>query len=811
MKKAIALTLIILGAAVAAPAAALSIKAIKDAGEAPAAISGAARPGDILVSDGKFVAAIAVSPRVAFSKINCGYPAVSGFLLAFLPEGASKRAEVQIGAPSVRIDGKAVSFGAATARPEGQSVVVRSSFEKNGVKLEVRTRYAFAFGAGRIDIVSEIRNAGPSEITGLSFGLGANAQQNLSFSPYSAQAFPRLNFMVWQRPDHALGWYNPNPVEKVKQFLPGRLMPGQVHRVSYSLVAGRDPVEVLKKLYALAQVRPETAAFEFPGFEGLAEIIVKEPVSGAVFYRAFMARPAPLAAPLPKGTYSVRANLFPAVVEKTIAVGGDPKARPTSLEAPKPALVEVAVADKRGRPGIGKVSFIGLAPTPSPCFAPDDPVASGRNWEAAKNSIFVLRKPVPVVLPAGTYLVTASRGPEYARETRVVEIFKGDNPALNFVLEKAVDTAGLVSIDPHMHTQNSDGSVSVAERLRGVAGEGLDVAVAADHNFVSDYGPDLARLGLAGDLAVILGTEVTAKTGSIHYNVYPVTRRPGQPGGGVIDIKDETPATLFVLSRAKDPAALVQANHPRLGSLGYFVTYDLDPAAAAAAKAPFSLEFDVMEIMNGGRIDDANRGSIEDFFHLLDRGYPIRAVGSSDAHGIDGGETGYARTYVLYDGQKGASLDQAALVRGLKEGRSFVSNGPIISVRANGHGRLGDRLRARGGRVALDIEVQAAPWIDVAEVRLVVNGARRDPLPLEGGDGRAVRFRDRVKVKLDRDAWIAVEVRGRGSLFPVVQQRSGDGSAAEAAYPYALTNPILFDVDGDGRVDPVRPEKVIVK
>lgn len=51
-------------------------------------------------------------------------------------------------------------------------------------------------------------------------------------------------------------------------------------------------------------------------------------------------------------------------------------------------------------------------------------------------------------------------------------------------------------------------------------------------------------------------------------------------------------------------------------------------------------------------------------------------------------------------------------------------------------GRLGDTVRARGGRAAPDIEVQAAPWIDVAEVRLVVNGARRDPLPFEGGHGR---------------------------------------------------------------------------
>ena len=105
-------------------------------------------------------------------------------------------------------------------------------------------------------------------------------------------------------------------------------------------------------------------------------------------------------------------------------------------------------------------------------------------------------------------------------ETKVIEVLGSDNPALEFRLEKVVDTRGLVAVDSHMHTQNSDGRMLIPERLRSVVGEGLDVAVATDHNYITDYQPDLERLGLENDLAAITGEEVTARTGSIHYNTF---------------------------------------------------------------------------------------------------------------------------------------------------------------------------------------------------------------------------------------------------------------------------------------------------
>jgi hypothetical protein len=815
----------------ASASAGVIVKVIATPGELPEAFRPVGAAGDILISDGRYAALIAGSSRSIRNELNMAAPDPFGLLLAFAPSGASGRLWTLVGSPSLRVSGRAVAMRVVSVRPEGRLVVARweGGTEDQG-RFEVDTLYEFDFEAGQISIAAEVRNIGQKDVEKLSFGLGANFLQNLNFTPYNARAYPGLNFRVYQRPDHVLGWWNPNPEEAPDTPLPGLLQPGQAHRVSYALLAGKDIPDVLDRLYRIAQAKAGRQAIELrtagtgtgsapalgPGFETV-EVLISEPATGAVFYRAFLNHPASLSVPLPDGTYRVRVNAFPAVREgvfrrPTVDAKGAEAA--WLIEVRALGKVNVRLRDSKGSPVAGKVSFIGLTPAESPYFAPENPVNSGRGWESQKNSVYPGRDGEAVRLPEGTYLAVASRGPAYTRQTRVVEVFAGSSRNAGFVIDRVVATPGLVSVDPHMHTQFSDGRLKIAERLKGVAAEGVDVAVSADHNYLTDYRPELARLGLTGTLAVIVGSEVTGRGGNIHFNSYPLAPHPEAAANGAISVEDSTPGLLFDLTRKNNPAALVQVNHPRSRGLGYFLTYNLDQKAAEAADRPFVTNFDVMEAMNGAYLSEANRTAIEDWFHLLNRGYPVRIVGSSDAHGQDGGEPGYSRTYVLYGGAKGAGLDVPALVRSIKEGRSFVSNGPIVTARANGKWTYGDTLTARDGRLALDLEVRAAPWIDVSEIRLVVNGERQKPIAV-GGQGAAGavtrKYTGRTTLTLERDSWVAVEVKGRGSLFPTVQQRSRDGTAEGAPLPYALTNPIFVDVDGDGKITAVWPDRVAIR
>lgn len=804
------------------------VKVVQTPGDLPEAFRPFGAAGDILIADDRYVALVGGSSRSLRSALNTSLPNPHGQILAFAPVGATGRLLTLVGAPSVRVAGTATTVRVLSAQIEGQAVAVRSEAAMpGGGRLEVSTRYDCDFDAGRIAVTTEVHNPGPASVARLSFGLGANFVQSLNFSPFNARLFPALNFRVYQRPDHVLGWWNPNPVETSSAPLPGLLASGQTYRMAYSLLAGKDIADVLDRLYRLAQVKADrqtielrTAELPAPGLApelGTVEVQISEPATGAMFYRAFLHRPVSLSVPLPDGTYRVRVHAFPAVRERIFrrpALDAKGVAAAWLVELPAIGTLTVRLHDTKGTPVPGKVSFIGLAPVESPYFAPENPVDSGRGWESQKNSVYPGKDGETVRLPAGTYLAAASRGPAYTRDTRIIEVFAGPNPDIAFVLDRVVETPGLVSVDPHMHTIFSDGQMKIAERLKGVVAEGVDVAIATDHNYITDYRPELARLGLAGELAVIVGNEVTGRGGNIHFNSYPLVPHPELPANGAISVEDSTPALLFELTRKNDAAALVQVNHPRSQGLGYFLTYRLDPKSAATADAPFVMNFDVMEAMNGANLGEDNRTSIEDWFHFVNRGYPIRIVGSSDAHAQDGGEPGYSRTYVLYDGAKGAGLDVPALMRSIKEGRSFVSNGPIVSARANGKATYGDTLTARGGRVVLDIDVKAAPWIDVSEIRLVVSGVRQEPILVSGKGGAGAvtqRFAGRREISLDRDGWIVVEVVGRETLYPTVQQRSGNGDPAGAPLPYALTNPIFVDVDGDGKISAVWPDKIVVR
>jgi hypothetical protein len=309
-------------------------------------------------------------------------------------------------------------------------------------------------------------------------------------------------------------------------------------------------------------------------------------------------------------------------------------------------------------------------------------------------------------------------------------------------------------------------------------------------------------------LAVIPGNEVTI-SGMIHYNTYPLKYRPEEEGNGAISPLSEEVTPLFEASRQKDPGIILQVNHPRSGNIGYFNTYQLDLESAATVFENFNASFDILEIMNGPYFYSSNFTAIEDWLHLLNRGYYYPLIGSSDAHGIDRGEPGYSRTYVSYNGEKSDSLDWNALSRAILKGQSFATNGPLIEFKVNNKYTSGDTLTATNKKVDVSVKVWSAPWIAVDEVRLIVNGERRIILPVRTEKETIQKFEEPpLGLTLEKDSYIIVEVLGKESLFPVLQRASWSGFSVNATLPYALTNPVFIDIDGNGKFDPPLVEKI---
>jgi len=796
----------------------LAVKVIQTANDLPERFSAIWKPGDFVVTDGRSLLLIGGSRRPQITQVGYPAPDAMGSILGFLPAGKGLQSTVNIGAPQLRIGARTEYATYATVTPSPKAAAdgtvtftCSALFEKAGWgKFEISTTYQVFPGEGKVVLVSVVKNAGPAECKDLSYSVYFNANHAYSFSPYNRTAAPQLNIRVYPRKGHYLGWWNPNPVDEGERRNPGRLAPGAAFKVEYTLLADSRPDVLLRSLYQALKTKTQPASFAFKGVEGrFMEFIVRDPLTSAVFFRTFLEEPFVLDVPLPEGLYEVQANFFPAVRTRLLGV----KANADNLcvlDNPALGTVKAKIRDGRNEFVPGKVSFIGLDPTPSPYLRPDNPRDTGRNFETFKNSVFPPEEGADVRLPAGTYLAVASRGPEYTRQEQIVEVLKDEVLTLAFTIDKVVPTPGLIGLDPHMHTQNSDGQMLVPERLRSVVGAGVEVAIATDHNYVTDYAPALKRLGLDKYLAVLLGNEVT-KNGVLHFNTYPMKLLPDEEMKGAISVAPDEAAELFAASRAKNPQAILQLNHPRAGDLGFFNNLHLDKETAAFADRGFDLGFQVIEVMNGPTFGRGNQEAIEDWLHLLNRGDYFPIVGSSDSHAVDRGEPGFSRTYVFYAGGEGNALDADALFQALRQGRSFVTNGPIVEFKANG-AVSGETIVAKDGRIDLSVKVSSAPWISVDEVRLIVNGERRIVFPVKAAGEALEKFRlPSLGITLDRDATLVLEVEGDKTLYPVVERLTAGGLPDNAARPYALTNPVFVDVDGNGRIDPVWPDKVRIK
>jgi hypothetical protein len=804
-------------------AAATEIKVIASAADLPEPISSLWQKGDMVISDGKTIALIGGVPRPLGTRtLNAPISNAMGSILSFVPAGKKISSDLLIGSPALRIKNRTYYPIYSSVKPIKQNAEI-TALEctavydgKDGTKAEVRTVYHFLLQEQKIEIASALTNVGKTAFSDLSFTLYFHAYSSYSFNPYHKEKFPDLNFRVYQKQGHFLGWINQNPVEEEdekgeKKNLPGALAPGKSYELRYVLLVNTAGDSLLQSIYKHLGKDAFPATISFADFGGkLAEVIVREAVTSATFFRAFLEKPLLVDIIVPPGTYNVRANIFPAVAEKYLEIRNedDIEKNICAIQSPPLGSLKIKLQNSHGEYVPGKVTFIGLEPTKTPYFEPENPTKTGKSYEAFKNSCYPLEGGTELQVAAGTYLVYASRGPEYTMTTRVIEVLKDQKQELVFVIDKVIERPDLVSLDPHLHTQNSDGSVLVPARLRSLVAEGVEVAVATDHNHITDYSSALSKLRLDRYLAVLSGSEVTTPDNRIHYNTYPEEYRPAEVNNGAISPLAETIDALFQASRKNSPQAILQVNHPRAGTLGYFNNYYLDKESAATAQEGMDLSFDTLEVMNGPFFFPSNSAAIEDWFHLLNRGYFYPIIGSSDTHAIDRAEPGYSRTYIFYGGKRGNDLNWPLVAEALKKGRSFATNGPLVDFKVNGKYAPGDTFSAPGGKVDIGIQVRSAPWVAVDEVRLIINGERKVIFPVSAPEKSLEKFAEELTLTLKKDAYLAVEALGKRTLFPVLQQFARSGELKDAAFPYALTNPVFVDVDGNGKFNPPLPQPV---
>ncbi|MFN3198772.1 MAG: CehA/McbA family metallohydrolase [Bradymonadia bacterium] len=439
-----------------------------------------------------------------------------------------------------------------------------------------------------------------------------------------------------------------------------------------------------------------------------------------------------------------------------------------------------------------------------------------------------------------------------------------------------------------------DSDLPLTDRIRSVVGEGLEYLVATDHNFVTDYREALALTNLTEWASSMIGLEMTTLESGhfngfpLRFDIGAITkgsfewsfRTPEMIFGDLRNLGSDGPEN-----------TVVQVNHARDLILGYFSQYGLDPLTGripAPMEGPpdfaniinpsgpsffdadgvnqYSGDFDALEVLNGGlpvqihheRMPDsieglsfpettdldvlravppgavlcedgevAFPGVVDDWFNFLNMGLRYAATANSDSHHAE--DAGYPRTFVRIGRDDPFSIDPVEIAQAVKANRMTLTNGPFVELFVNG-APIGEEIATADGAVTIQVKVQAAPWVQVSEGVLYVNGEVAERFEITIQDGV---FEWQTERTLGADSWVVVEVTGDESLFPVVRAIDippvllneafasiagplglggsdlGDLEPLRTAFfsALALTNPIWIDVGGDGWTPPGVPPR----
>jgi hypothetical protein len=326
--------------------------------------------------------------------------------------------------------------------------------------------------------------------------------------------------------------------------------------------------------------------------------------------------------------------------------------------------------------------------------------------------------------------------------------------------------------------------------------------VLSDHDYIANLSPTVAALGLQSRVHTIMGNEVTTFTYG-HFNAFPLTQDPSQSNQGATDWTDKTPKELFAAIRATWPGVLVQVNHPRSASVvGYFTTLGYDPETGKVSKpALWSTDFDTFEVFNGKRLlaegiwnTPLDRAPL-DWFSLLDRGLLVTATGDSDSHDVYNDPVGYPRNYVRLSTDDPSAVDNTKLLTAIKQQRVVVSGGPFLTIELGGK-TIGEVAPFTTKSGTVKVVVQAPTWMPADTLRVYVGGVEAHTVTLDASTADplnpVVRYNDSLAIQAQQDSWVVAVVTSDKTLAPVIHDD----------LPFAMTNPIYLDVDGNGKYDP---------
>ena len=376
-------------------------------------------------------------------------------------------------------------------------------------------------------------------------------------------------------------------------------------------------------------------------------------------------------------------------------------------------------------------------------------------WPGKGRYVFFVNGDYQADLAAGGYELVISKGPEYRILKRQVRIDGGRTTTLDLQLERWIDmpAAGWYSGDDHIHIGRPDASdnpmilnFTRAEDIH--VSNLLQMANVATAHF-RQYAFGDAGQFKAGVHTLVPGQE-TPRSGHRGHTI-------GLNGKSFHWQRENYYVYHTIAEKIHADGGLFGYAHLGLGDL-----FHLD--RGLALDVPFG-HVDFLEILQLGGLDTRH------LYNFLNLGYRVLAAAGSDYPYMD--VVGTERTYV----RVGEKFSPQAWFDAWRAGRSFVSNGPVITFDANGNTDENRFGIAAGEAVEINAAARVNPDFDtLTKLELIVHGEVAATSSTTTEDG----IRLQHTLKPETSAWFALRAYGKsGSL--------------------AHTSPSYIFVDGDKR------------
>ncbi|MDD2762543.1 MAG: CehA/McbA family metallohydrolase [Opitutaceae bacterium] len=361
-------------------------------------------------------------------------------------------------------------------------------------------------------------------------------------------------------------------------------------------------------------------------------------------------------------------------------------------------------------------------------------------WPSANQTAFYINGRYEARVPAGRYDLVVSKGPEYRMFRRSVEVKPEAIVSVDVRLVRwdNLSEKGWYSGDDHIHytrasalddesllllTQAEDLHVANILQMGNVANahyrpyDWKVVTSAQNSTFVLAPGQEDPRTGYRGHtIQLHLPGPVRDPD---HYLLYDLVFRRAREQGGVTGY------------------AHVGWPYPAL----------LSSPQGLALDVPEGL-VDFVEVLQAGN------ANLQVWFDFLNLGYKLAPAAGTDYPALDQ-RPGAVRSYVKVDG----TFMPQAWFDGLKEGRTFVTNGPMLEFTINGQA-MGSELRLKAGEpLVISARARINPDINLLDsVELIEQG---QVIHTVGSKDGAPELRLDYQTTAAHGTWFVVRANGK--------------------------------------------------